>query len=246
MDDNKINEELNLKPEQPAVEPQTQPVQNNVEPLQIEEIQEEKPKKRKLRKGTIPKLFLSLILFVSGIALIIYSIKYEEPVEQPAENNTTIEEDNSSIYAYVGTYVYESLNEENQTVYDVIVLREDNTYIYDFNASLTSTPVVGNYSIIDGTITLEEIVSYGTDSCYYTKANPDKVFNTYTATIDETTITLTKDEKEEAFVKGYIPANFEVSYDDAWYSISPENGVRPENSTATEDKTWINCDNIEN
>ena len=243
MEDDKIKEELNLKKDEPV----EQPVQNNVEPLQIEEIhEEEKPKKRKLRRGTIPKLFLSLILFVSGIALIIYSIRYEEPVEKPEENNTTIIDDNSTTEGYVGTYVYEYMNEENKTTYDVIVLRDDNTYIYDFNASLSSTPIVGNYTVLDGNITLEEVVAYGTDSCYYTKANKDKIFNTYTATIDETTITLMKDEKEEAFVKGYIPADFEVSYDNAWYSINPENGVRPENATVDENTSWINCDNIEN
>ena len=134
MEDDKIKEELNLKKDEPV----EQPVQNNVEPLQIEELQEEKPKKKKLRKGTIPKLFLSLILFVSGIALIVYSIRYEEPVDEPAENNTTVIDDNSTTEGYVGTYVYEYMNEENKTTYDVIVLRDDNTYIYDFNASLTS------------------------------------------------------------------------------------------------------------
>ncbi len=255
MDDDKIREQLNLPPENPVTEPEqvVQPVAqplNNIEQVPMES-QYEEPKKRKLRKGTIPKLILSVILFVAGVSLIIWSINYEEPEENPPENNTTVTDDNQTqTDAFVGLYYLSKESAAaNSTETDVTdeayILRTDGTFVY-VKDTLAEHPTakVGRYTITNGTITLEEIVSYGSDNCFYTPEDKDIVFNTYNGTINEQELVVSDGTKETIYTNSYDTNNIQGRFNETWYVVNPVDGSSPDNSTSTDQ--WTKCDNVEN
>ena len=255
MDDDKIREQLNLPPENPVTEPVqvVQPVQqplNNIEQVPMES-QYEEPKKRKLRKGTIPKLILSVILFVAGVSLIIWSINYEEPEENPTENNTTVIDDNQTqTDAFVGLYylskeVAAANNTDTDVTDEAYILRTDGTFVYVKDTTAEHpTAKVGRYTISNGTITLEEVVSYGSDTCFYTKDDKDIVFNTYNATINEQELVLNNGMKDIIYTKSYDTNNIQGRFSETWYVIEPIDGASPDNSTSVDH--WTKCDNLEN
>jgi hypothetical protein len=246
MDENN-NEKIEQTPventpvEQTTVE-QTQLDNPNIEPMEIPE------KKRRLRKGTIPKLLLSILLFIAGVSLIVFSLRYEEPEDNPPINETPIGDENiTPINEYAGVYVYnKETNDDGSFAYDVIVLREDYTFIYDIDAGSSSAPKVGIYTVLDGVVTLEEKVSYGLDVCFFTEEDENTHLNTYTATLEEDNLTITKDETTQVFTKNAQPDGVVIYYDNTWYVPEPIDGVRPENTTQDENETWRNCNNIEN
>ena len=222
---------------------------NTVEPIQ----QEEPKKKRKLRRGTIPKLFLALIMFVAGVTLIVISIKYDgNEVQKPEENNTTdldigpvVEPpENTTIYENVFIYTKEKTESGKQN-YDILILRNDNTFVYNYDSAYSSTPIVGTYKEDGENISFEEKISYGTDDCFYTEGIN---FQKYTGVKGEDKITITTDGETKEFLNTIIPNGDQPTYiTDSWYSINPADGVRPEGTNyGMEDDTWINCNNLEN
>ena len=131
----------------------------------VEPIQQEEPKKRKLRRGTIPKLILALIMFVAGVTLIVISIKYDgNEVQKPEENNTTdidigpvVEPpENTTIYENVFIYTKEKTESGKQN-YDILILRNDNTFVYNYDSAYSSTPIVGTYKEDGENIYFEEL-----------------------------------------------------------------------------------------
>ena len=246
-----LNEENNTNLEQNQVDNTSiQNVQINntpvndptVEPMEIPE------KKHRLRRGTIPKLLLSFVLFVAGIALIVYSIRYEEPANVPDTNEIVVPDDNTTVTnEYAGTYVFNKEKDGNSTLsYDVIVLRDDYSFIYDIDAGTSSAPKVGTYTVLDGVITLEEKVSYGLEVCFFTEEDENTTLNTHTGTFVDGNLVITKDESTLTFVKDGLSEYITVNYDDAWYVVNPIDGERPENTLQDENETWRNCNNIEN
>jgi len=200
--------------------------------------------KRRMRKGTIPKLLLSLLLFVGGVALIIFSIKYEAPSEKPEEENITNETSNETVVEVIlnendKVYLTGSNETTNDTEIDrhLLILKEDNTFVYSNSIKSTFAPVIGTYKVSNDSITLEEKVKYGSDNCFF-KENWKGV---YTGTYKEDTISIKiKDEKLD-FHLGVLPEH--IDYDPKWYIVDPIAGESPEEDSNDE---WIDCDVIEN
>ncbi len=215
---------------------------------------EETPKKRKLKRGTIPKLFLALIMFAAGVALIVISLRYDgNEVQKPVENNnTTVVDDGPEIVPPENTTVYENVyiydrekTEIGKQNYDILILRNDNTFVYNYDSAYSSTPIVGTYKLDGDKVSFEEKISYGTDDCFYTEGIN---FQKYTGVKGEDKITITTDGETKEFINKVIPNGDTPDYiTDSWYSINPADGVRPAGTNyGMEDDTWLNCNNLEN
>lgn len=197
--------------------------------------------KRRLKRGTIPKLLLSFILFAAGIYLIIISLKYdEETVEKPEENitnETPAPIETVTVILDANDTVY--LTGSNETVTDkqLLILKGDNTFVYSNNIESVFSPIIGTYKINNGTLTLEEKVKYGSDNCFFKENWKD----TFTGKIENDTINIKIKDEDLVFNVGELPAN--VNYDPKWYVVNPTNGGKPDE---TKDEEWIDCDIIEN
>ncbi len=230
---------------QKSIEPETTPVKVATEPVQPEPTPEE-PKKRKLRRGTIPKLILSVLLFVAGILLIIWGIKYDGEEELPGnDTNETIDplpiDDNTTMELEENTKVFlaEKTLQPDEEIPDqhLLVLRPDGTFIYSSSVEYGFAPLVGNYSIKGEDITLDVVVKYGSDACFF-KDNWNKQ---YKGKYIEDTIDITIEDETILFKVGELPKT--VKYNDKWYVTNPTDGVMPEGSM---EETWIDCDKIVN
>ncbi len=204
-----------------------------------EPIVESKPK-RKIKIGFILKLLLSFALFAAGIYIIIISLKYKEPEkEKPIENDTVeINETNETINQTInsGDKVY--LTGTNETIErELLILREDNSFVYSNSIDDNIAPVVGTYTIKGNELKLEEKVKYGSDGCFFKENWKD----TFTGTISEDKINIKIDDEKLEFSLGELPSN--ILYNDKWYSTNPISGSSPDNESYDE---WIDCDNLEN
>lgn len=222
--------------------------------MEEENIMQEEPHKKKLRRGTVPKLILATLMFVAGITLIVLSLRYDgEEVAKPAENNTTDTNDDISIIGpseqtiYENVYIFnKELVSEGKQNYDILILRNDSTFVYNYDSAFSSTPIVGSYTVDENNkISFEEKISYGTDNCFYTEGIN---FRKYTGTKSDDKLIIQNGDESMEFINTYIPnGDAPIYLTDSWYSINPASGVRPEGTTyGNEDDTWLNCNNIEN
>ena len=115
-------------------------------------------------------------------------------------------------------------------VYVYMYLRADGTYTYG-NNSFSGGRNVGTYEIKDGKILLHDIVSYGSDACYFT----DKSYlSDKTITIKDNN-TLYDESKKYTFKKDN--EIIEEKVDAARYITNPVDGKKPTPS----DDEWMHC-----
>ncbi len=146
------------------------------------------------------------------------------------ENGPQEDDTETDASAYVGGYKVKTDTVDDMPVYVYMYLRADGTYTYGNNSFLGGRNA-GTYEIKDGKILLHDIVSYGSDACYFT----DKSYlSDKTITIKDNN-TLYDESKKYTFKKDN--EIIEEKVDAARYITNPVDGKKPTPS----DDEWMHC-----
>ena len=186
------------------------------------------------------KSFIFIVIIVILIFGGIYYIVNSSVKKESIKSDDTIIDIEKKSNPYVGGYkteIEELYDEETGEKYYVyLTIRNDGTYTYG-NNTYSGARKVGTYELNENTITLHDIVSFGSDSCFATSGEElkDYIVNI----IDEKTLELTDDNKIFRFV--YDRNLLENVFETSWYVTNPIDGTSPEISDV--DEFWTLCTN---
>ena len=137
------------------------------------------------------------------------------------------------INTFVGGYKAKTDDVDGEPFYYYMVLRKDGSYTYG-NSTAYGGREVGTYALKNGKITMHDVVSYGSDACYFTD---ESYLNDRSLTIkDNNTLEITEGGKTYTFVKDNTVV--EDASDLARYITNPVNGKVPSEG----DDAWVHCD----
>lgn len=174
-------------------------------------------------KGKEKLLYLLVILFI--ISTIFGIVGYI----LSKNNNETVEE--VSFVGYYGTRVsVRKDNEEVSQYFDMLYLREDNTYYLSVGSYYNTYSSVGTYEISGDKIKLKDKVKYGENMCFYTsdlKEYDGRI-------VDKKNIILNVNNAEQVFLKNLGNEDKNTYY----YITDPKEGMTSEGLN----DTWKNCD----
>ena len=176
--------------------------------------------------------------------LVVYDTGKELKIKYKGKSKTILNKDNynninrlydlnyvsSDKSAYVGGYKAQTDIIDGKPFYVYMYLRSDGTYTYGNNTA-SGARNVGTYEIKDRKILLHDIVSYGSDACYFT--DESYLFD-ITMTIKDG-ITLYDEKSKETFSKD--SSIKESSYEIARYVTNPIDGKKP----TQDDDEWLHC-----
>lgn len=135
-------------------------------------------------------------------------------------NNKLIAYSNSSSKEEYGSLKVIELNEDKISYFDQLYLRSDGTFYLSINSYDFGNIVVGKYYINDNFLTLNQIVKYSNNGCFYKDEE-----KTIVADIDGDKIVLEYEEEKIEFTKGV--GNSETENNRRYYTINPIDGSSP-------------------
>lgn len=123
------------------------------------------------------------------------------------------------------------IDENGEKVYssEELILRSDGNFYLSINNYYANTPSVGTFSIENNKLTLREIVTYGSDTCFFTKN-----LNVYDGAINSNSISLNINGEKYIFEK--VNNSPRV---DTYYVTTPIDGVVP----LGHEDAWKDCTN---
>ena len=209
------------------------------------EVQQEEKKSDGSKAGTIFGFLFIIILicgfmfmgqitdFINGFLHKDEQISTTTNTNTPVDTNqtqtkpSTEENKTNETTSVVGIYNRSYKNAQGEDDYASLILRSDNTFVYDESNKDCYNPLVGTYEVNNMIIKFTGKVLYGCDACYYTKSSDIKEFN---ASIVDGVINY-----NGSFVK---KDGIEGASSVSRYINDPVNGTTPSDNG----DPWVSCD----